>query len=103
MQRKSRRQMQVLEDQPLTTQSPTRFGWTTFVHAPARHRSAISRFSNLVLPNDKTITISVIGGPSKGLRYQLTKPLISIGRTGGGADIEIDDPKIYPACVVSLE
>src|SRR5260221_2802583 len=46
----------------------------------------------LGLPKDKTVTISVIGGPSKGLRRQLVKPTVSIGRSGGGADIEIDDP-----------
>src|SRR5713226_5267394 len=34
----------------------------------------------LALPKDKTITISVIGGPSKGLARQLVKPHISIGR-----------------------
>jgi len=46
------------------------------------------------LPKDKTITISIIAGPSKGLTHQLTKPRISIGRGGGGADIEIDDPAV---------
>lgn len=46
-----------------------------------------------VLPNDNTITLSVIGGPSKGLAHQFSKPRISIGRAGG-ADIEIDDPEV---------
>jgi pSer/pThr/pTyr-binding forkhead associated (FHA) protein len=45
------------------------------------------------LPKDKTITISVVEGPSKGLIYRLLKPHVSIGRTRGGADIEIDDQK----------
>ena len=48
----------------------------------------------LALPVDKTITISIIRGPSKGLAQQLSKPRISIGRAGGGADIEIDDAKV---------
>jgi len=46
------------------------------------------------LPKDKTITISVIAGPSKGMAHQIHKPRISIGGAGGGADIEIDDPKL---------
>jgi pSer/pThr/pTyr-binding forkhead associated (FHA) protein len=41
------------------------------------------------------ITISVIkGGPSNPSVCQLTKARTSIGRTGGGADIEIDDPQV---------
>lgn len=50
-----------------------------------------SRSENFVLPKDNTITISVIGGPSKGLAHQFSKPRISIGRAGGETDIEIDD------------
>src|ERR1700747_415610 len=46
------------------------------------------------LPEDKTITISIITGPSKGITHQIHKPRISIGGAGGGADIEIDDPKL---------
>ena len=46
------------------------------------------------LPRDKTVAISVIAGPSKGVTHQFHKPRISIGRTGGGVDIEIDDPKV---------
>ena len=46
------------------------------------------------LPKDKTITISVIAGPSKGMTHQIHKPRISIGGAGGGADIEIDDPML---------
>ena len=42
-----------------------------------------------------TITISVTkGGPASPLVYQLTKARTSIGRAGGGADIEIDDPQV---------
>jgi len=40
-----------------------------------------------------TITIFVIAGPSTGLKHELTKPRTTIGRAGGGADIEIDDPQ----------
>jgi hypothetical protein len=58
----------------------------------------------LGLPKGKTITISVIGGPSKGLRRQLVKPTVSIGRSGGGADIEIDDPQVSALhCAVGVK
>lgn len=48
----------------------------------------------LALPKDKAITITVVGGPSKGLAHRVVKPRISIGRTGGGADIELGDPQV---------
>ena len=50
--------------------------------------------SRLALPNDKTITICVISGRSKGLAHRLTKPKTSIGNAGSGANIEIDDPQV---------
>jgi pSer/pThr/pTyr-binding forkhead associated (FHA) protein len=56
------------------------------------------------LPKDKTITISVIEGPSKGLIHRLLKPHVSIGRTRGGADIEIDDQKMSDMhCAVGVK
>jgi pSer/pThr/pTyr-binding forkhead associated (FHA) protein len=59
--------------------------------------SSISNLSSgLALPNDRTITISVIAGPSAGLTRELTKPKTSIGKAGGGADIEINDPQVSP-------
>ena len=58
----------------------------------------------LVLPKDKNITISVIAGPSKGLAVQMVKPHLSIGRSGGGADIEIDDPQVSDLhCAVGVK
>ena len=53
-----------------------------------------NRSEGFVLPKDNTITISIIGGPAKGLAHQLSKPRISIGRAGGATDIEIDDPRV---------
>ena len=56
----------------------------------------------LALPKDKIITISVIGGPSKGLAQQMVKPHISVGRSGSGADI--DDPKVSDRhCAVGVK
>jgi hypothetical protein len=53
-----------------------------------------SETADLALPRDKTIKISVITGSSQGMEYELSRPLMTMGRLGGGADIEIDDPKV---------
>jgi hypothetical protein len=53
-----------------------------------------SRTSSLTLPQDKTIKISVMTGPSQGKDYDLLRPLVTLGRLGGGADIEIDDAEV---------
>jgi hypothetical protein len=56
------------------------------------------------LPKDKTIAISVIGGPSKGLIRRLVKPHISVGRSGGGADIQVDDQEVSDMhCAVAVK
>lgn len=47
---------------------------------------------SLKLPADKTITLSVIAGPSKGVSLVLAKPRILIGRTG--TDLELDDAEV---------
>jgi hypothetical protein len=58
----------------------------------------------LVLPKGKNITISVIEGPSKGLAVRMVKPHLSIGRKGGGADIQIDDPQLSDLhCAVGVK
>jgi hypothetical protein len=43
--------------------------------------------------DDVAIRISVIEGPSKGLTYQLSKLCITVGRIGGGADFQFDEPQ----------
>jgi hypothetical protein len=53
-----------------------------------------SRTSSLTLPQDKTIKISVMTGPSRGKEFDLSRPLVTIGRLGGGADIEVDDGEV---------
>jgi hypothetical protein len=67
-------------------------------------RNPCDGLPGLALPKDKTITISVIGGPSKGLARQMVKPHVSVGRTGGGAEIEIDDPRVSDLhCAVGVK
>ena len=59
-------------------------------------------FPEILSQDDKTITISVIEGPSKGLTYQLSKLCITMGRVGGGADFEFDEPEASDVhCVVA--
>jgi S-DNA-T family DNA segregation ATPase FtsK/SpoIIIE len=50
--------------------------------------------ATLDLPSDKLITISVVAGTSLATERQMTQPLLTIGRLGGGADYEIDDPQV---------
>src|SRR5260370_36680251 len=67
-------------------------------------RNPCDGLRGLALPKDKIITISVIGGASKGLARQMVKPHVSVGRTGGGAEIEIDDPQVSDLhCVVGVK
>jgi pSer/pThr/pTyr-binding forkhead associated (FHA) protein len=49
---------------------------------------------SLTLPQNQTIKISVVSGPSCGIDCELSRPLVTIGRLGGGADVEIDDPEV---------
>ena len=52
----------------------------------------VSQYQGLSLPADKSITISVIAGPAKGVVHTMTKPRAVIGRAG--CDIELNDPEI---------
>jgi len=56
--------------------------------------SVTPQTATLDLPTDKVITISVLAGTSLGMERPLTQPLLTIGRLGGGADLEIDDPQV---------
>jgi predicted Zn finger-like uncharacterized protein len=68
----------------------------------SRERSRASRLdgglapqtTSLTLPQNETIKISVITGLSLGIECELSRPLVTIGRLGGGADIEVDDPEV---------
>jgi pSer/pThr/pTyr-binding forkhead associated (FHA) protein len=50
--------------------------------------------TNPELPTGEQIKIRVISGPSQGKEFELTKSITTIGRLGGGADLEIDDPEV---------
>jgi hypothetical protein len=51
-----------------------------------------TKYPDIPLLDNVTITISVIEGRSKGLTYRMKKLCITAGRAGGGADFEFDEP-----------
>lgn len=54
-----------------------------------------TKFPDVPLLDSVTITISVIEGRSKGLTYRLKKLCITVGRIGGGADFEFNEPEAF--------
>jgi hypothetical protein len=60
--------------------------------APRLAHGAIDEQTNLRLPPGKSIALSVIAGPARGLVYLVEKPRIVLGRTD--ADLAINDPEI---------
>jgi Inner membrane component of T3SS, cytoplasmic domain len=65
-------------------------------------RPGVNEFPEIPPQEDVAIVISVIEGASKGLRYQLSKLCITVGRIGGGADFEFDEPEASDVhCVIA--
>jgi pSer/pThr/pTyr-binding forkhead associated (FHA) protein len=55
------------------------------------------------LPAGTRVEICVVVGPSLGKEFEITKSITTIGRTGGGADFEIDDPEVSRShCAVEV-
>jgi len=50
--------------------------------------------TSLDLEPGDVVTICVASGRNLGKEFELRKPLTTIGRLGGGADVEIDDPEV---------
>src|SRR3954470_16490435 len=48
----------------------------------------------LRLPAGKRVAVALLSGERKGEAVALAQPRLSIGRTGGGADLEIPDPDV---------
>ena len=98
---------------PTTDRSAEAEGPRTILVTPSgpRERSKAGRLAaaescqtaSLALPDDKTVKISVVAGSSQGMEYDLSRPLVTIGRRKGGADIEIDDPEVSSVhCAVEV-
>jgi hypothetical protein len=49
---------------------------------------------NLELPVSERVRLEIVFGLAQGTEFEITKSLTTIGRKGGGADIEIDDPEV---------
>lgn len=50
--------------------------------------------NSLIMPENAQVKIAVVQGLKPGAEYEISRPLMTIGRRGGGADIEIDDPEV---------
>jgi pSer/pThr/pTyr-binding forkhead associated (FHA) protein len=46
------------------------------------------------LPVAEHIQLQLVTEAAEGMEFEITKALTTIGRKGGGADIEIDDPEV---------
>ena len=80
----------------------TRPLWDSGRRGQERCGQGSNRFPDIPSTDNVTITISVIAGPSKGLEYQLRKLCITVGRIGGGADFEFDEPEASDVkCIVA--
>jgi len=82
-------------DFPSTDSGPP----TITVKSPRKSKASImvslkSQTTTLALPPDKIVKMSVIAGPSQGTQCELSRPLMTIGRVGGSADIKLDDPEM---------
>lgn len=55
------------------------------------------------LPTAERIRLEIVFGLAQGTEFEITKSLTTIGRNGGGADIEIDDAEVSRShCAVEV-
>jgi pSer/pThr/pTyr-binding forkhead associated (FHA) protein len=82
---------------------PQRNSWPNSTNYPAPKSRSEPPENSLARQLDKTITICVTEGRSIRTAQRLTKPRTSIGKTGGGADMQIDDPEASSLhCAVAI-
>ena|SRR6266404_5869973 len=81
---------------------PQRYGWPNSTRvSESTHSRQNSSTSQAEL--DKAVSICVTKGRSVQTTYRLTEPRASIGKMGGGADIQVDDPEVCPLhCAVAI-
>jgi pSer/pThr/pTyr-binding forkhead associated (FHA) protein len=58
------------------------------------NESTTAAANSLIMPEKAQVKIAVVQGLKPGAEYEISRPLMTIGRLGGGADIEIDDPEV---------
>jgi pSer/pThr/pTyr-binding forkhead associated (FHA) protein len=92
---------------------PTADGPSTVAASPSAPRDRIRdaridpsmnpETASLALPPDKVIKICVVAGASQGMEYDLSRPLVTIGRLKGEADMGIEDPEVSAVhCAVEV-
>jgi hypothetical protein len=67
--------------------------WVRGIHGREIRGQGSSKYPDIPLPDNMTVTISVIEGRSSGQTYRMKKLCITAGRVGGGADFEFDEPE----------
>jgi len=86
----------------IVEQDPARAGAPLTVLTPSPKRrektglrgSLVPETPSLDLQSGDRVTICVSSGRDLNKEFELSKPLTTIGRLGGGADIELDDPEV---------
>jgi len=59
--------------------------------------------ANPKLPEGEHFRVCVVEGRSQGAEFEITSLITTIGRMGGGADVEIDDPEISRShCAIEI-
>lgn len=57
-------------------------------------KTAIRGRGAVGLPPGKRVSLAVLSGPRSGEVIPISKPRVSLGRSGGGADLQFDDPEM---------
>jgi hypothetical protein len=59
--------------------------------------------ANPELPEGERFKVCVLGGPSQGVEFEITSSITTVGRLGGGANVEIDDPEMSRShCAIEI-
>jgi len=65
--------------------------------------TVVPEAANPEISTGERIKLHVVEGPSQGSEFELSKSITTIGRIGGGADIELDDPEVSRShCAVEV-
>ena len=67
--------------------------WTEVALPPARPEE-LTEDARFKMPRGKRVALALLAGPGKGNLYRIDRPRVVLGRWGGQAAIEVDDPEI---------
>ena len=77
--------------------APADPGTEAFVEplSPAEEPTAVGAVRALLaLPKEKRVSVAIVSGSRKGDVLVLERPSVVLGRSGGSADLEVDDPEM---------